>query len=208
MRVAKLLFCIMGLIISLSPAAQAANNGRIVFINPGIRGEVFWENVTSTMQAAADQLGFELDVKWADRNKLTMQSLGIDSIRHQPKPDFIVLVNEERAAIPILLEAERNGVKTVFLSSPPTAQEYAAFTAQHGELKHVLGAVIADMNNAGFRMAKALVEEASRRNLHGDDGKLHLLAIAGDEISPSSSARNEGLLSYVKSRDDVDQDGS
>lgn len=203
MRITKLLGCILGLFISLSAAAHAANGGKIVFINPGTRGEVFWENVTSAMSAAADQLGFELEVKWAERNKLNMQSLGINAVKSAEKPDYIILVNEERAAIPILVEAERAGVKTLFLSNPPITQEYTDYSKQHGELRHVVGAVVADMTNAGYRMAQALVEEADRRKLHGEDGKLHLLAIAGDEISPSSSARNQGLLAYVSTRDDI-----
>src|SRR5690606_8986557 len=102
---------------------QASASERMVFINPGARGEDFWESVTRSMEAAASQLGIELDVKWAGRNKINMQTLGIAEANSKEKPRVLILVNEERAAMPILEAAEAAGVNTVFLSNAPTQEE-------------------------------------------------------------------------------------
>jgi ABC-type sugar transport system substrate-binding protein len=187
----------------LSGVASAASPEKVVFINPGIRGEVFWENVARSMQVAANQLGFVLDVRWAERNKFKMQALGIAAAEAEEKPSFIILVNEERAASPILAATEKAGIKTVFLSSPMSDHDVAAFEAQHGAIKYLLGSIVPDMSDAGARMGRALVEEASRLKLHASDGKLHLVGLAGDDISPTSLMRNQGFYDFLKQREDV-----
>lgn len=191
------------LVSQLFGAVSAQSADRIVFINPGARGEDFWENVSLSMHAAAEQLGFELEVLWAGRNKFNMQKLGVAVAERDDKPAIMILVNEERAASPILQAAEKAGIKTIFLSNALSREEITEFEARNGPLKHMLGSVVPDLYQAGLRMARAMIEEADHRQLHSKDGKLHVVAIAGDEISNSSLQRNEGFLDYIKSRDDV-----
>ena len=119
--------------------------GRVVFVNPGKRGEVFWELVAQAMEVSARQLNFQLEVLWAERNKLTMRQLGLAAVGRAEKPDFLVLVNEESAASPIVAAAEAAGVTSVFISNPLSEGEMARFEQDHGPTRHLLGSLEPDM---------------------------------------------------------------
>ncbi|WP_051085782.1 ABC transporter substrate-binding protein [Neomegalonema perideroedes] len=190
----------------LSAASALAEARSVVFINPGKRGEVFWELVAQTMKTAADQLDLKLEVLWSERNKLTMRDLGLSVVARPEKPDFLVLVNEENAAPPILAAAEQAGVATIFISSPLSPEELARVERDHGPTEHLLGALEPDMKAAGWRMAERLVAAAEAAGLRDADGALHLLALAGDEITIVSTQRTQGMLDYVATRPDVTVD--
>ncbi|MDD2867741.1 ABC transporter substrate-binding protein [Neomegalonema sp.] len=180
-----------------------AESRSVVFLNPGKRGEVFWELVARTMEVSARQLDFELEVLWSERNKLTMRDLGLSVAARPEKPDFLVLVNEENAAPPILAAADEAGIATIFISSSLAPEDMARLEQDHGPIRHLLGAIEPDMKAAGWRMAEELVRAAEAAGLTGDDGQIHLLALAGDEITPVSTQRTQGMLDYVATRPDV-----
>lgn len=184
-----------------NPAPPSA--GRVVFVNPGKRGEVFWELVAQAMEVSARQLNFQLEVLWAERNKLTMRQLGLAAVGRAEKPDFLVLVNEESAASPIFAAAEAAGVASAFISSPLSAEELARFEQDHGPTRHLLGSLEPDMTAAGWRMAEQLVAAAEAADLRDHDGDFHILALAGDEITAVSTQRTQGMLEFVKTRPDV-----
>lgn len=68
---------------------------------------------------------------------------------------------------------------------------------------HWIGSVVPDVEEAGARMAQALIEGARKKALQSEDGKIHLLALGGDETTPLSLARNRGLMRVVNSNPDV-----
>ena len=51
--------------------------------------------------------------------------------------------------------------------------------------------------DAGYLTARALIERGKRERAFGPDGKLHMLAIAGDRSTPSSIKRNQGMRRAV-----------
>lgn len=182
--------------------AQAAKK-QIVFINPGKQGEVFWELTASTMRAASQQLGFDLEILWSERNKFTMQSLGHDVTMRPEKPDILILTNEENAAAPILKAADAAGIKTFFLLQPPSTLDSASPGETPSRPKHLLGSLEPDMVDAGHRMAQSLVAAAREKNLQSPDGKIYLLALAGDQTSPTSLDRTRGFMDYVGRHSDI-----
>jgi ABC-type sugar transport system substrate-binding protein len=182
---------------------QPALATSVVFVNPGKKGEAFWDMVTQTMLAAARQLGLSVEVLYAERNHRSMQGLGIEVAERATKPEFLILVNEEAAARPILAAADRNGVKTLLISNSLTGEDAQAVGAPRTSLKSWLGSVIPDMEQAGARMAHALIASARTNGLASSDGKIHLFAIGGDEVTPSSVARNRGFQQAVSSYSDV-----
>lgn len=188
---------------AMGAARADASPPRIAFLNPGAKGEAFWELLSKGMQAAADQLGFELEVVWAERNKKTMRELGIQIARRDNPPTYLVIVNEEDAAAPVLAAAEAAGVTTIFLANPLSDDGIRQHVEQHGAIKHLLGSMVYDMQPAGARMADRLVAAAASAKLAASDSRLHLLGLGGDEITASSVARNAGLMSVVATRTDV-----
>jgi ABC-type sugar transport system substrate-binding protein len=188
------------LIVTFGQPALATS---VVFVNPGKKGETFWDMVTQTMKAAARQLGLSVEVLYAERNHRSMQALGIEVAERQTKPEFLILVNEEAAARPILAAADRNGLKTLLISNSLTGGDAEAVGGPRRSLKSWLGSVIPDMEQAGARMANALIDSARTNGRVSSDGKIHLFAIGGDEVTPSSIARNRGFHQAVSSHSDV-----
>jgi ABC-type sugar transport system substrate-binding protein len=191
----------------LAPAGRAvatdAKPLNIVFVNPGKTGEVYWDMVAQTMQAAGRKLNANVEVLTSERNYRTMQELGLGVVARADKPDFLILSNEESAAVPILEAAEAAGIKTLLLSNTLIGGDAARLGQPRQNLKTWLGDITTDLTTAGARMANALIGAARNEKWQSPDGKIHLLGIGGDEITPASIARNAGLQLAVAAAPDV-----
>jgi len=192
---------------ALAPAGRAvaadAKPLNIVFVNPGKTGEVYWDMVAQTMQAAGRKLNANVEVLTSERNYRTMQELGLGVVARSDKPDFLILSNEESAAVPILEAAEIAGIKTLLLSNTLIGQDAVRLGQPRQKLKTWLGDITTDLTTAGARMANALIGAARNEKWQSPDGKIHLLGIGGDEITPASIARNAGLQLAVAAAPDV-----
>lgn len=187
-------------------AAEARSEARpltIVFVSPGKSGEVYWDMVAQTMRAAGRQLDAHIEVLTSERNYRTMQELGFAVLARANKPDFLILSNEESAATPILEAAEAAGVKTLLLSNTLIGADATRLGPPRRVLKTWLGDITTDLQTAGARMANALIGAARREKWQSPDGKIHLLGIGGDEITPASIARNAGLQLAAATAPDV-----
>ncbi|KRQ00704.1 ABC transporter substrate-binding protein [Bradyrhizobium manausense] len=175
----------------------------IVFVSPGKIGEIYWDMVAQTMQAAGRKLNAKVEVLTSERNYRTMQELGLGVVARADKPDFLILSNEESAAVPILEAAEAAGIKTLLLSNSLIGEDAKRLGPPRQILKNWLGDITTDLTTAGARMANALIGAARNEKWQSPDGKIHLLAIGGDEITPASIARNAGLQLAVAAAPDV-----
>jgi len=186
-----------------SAVASNARPLNIVFVNPGKTGEVYWDMVAQTMQAAGRKLDARVEVLTSERNYRTMQELGLGVVARPDKPDFLILSNEESAAVPILEAAEAAGVKTLLLSNTLIGEDAVRLGPPREKLKSWLGDITTDLQTAGARMANALISTARAEKWQSPDGKIHLLGIGGDEITPASIARNAGLKLAADAAPDV-----
>jgi ABC-type sugar transport system substrate-binding protein len=175
----------------------------VVFLNPGKRGEVFWDMVAETMQGAGRQLGLRVEVIYAERNYRLMQSLGYEVIEREKRPQYMVLANEENAGAPLLAAADAAGIRTLLISSDIIAEDRKRYGAPREVLKNWIGSLIPDVEAAGERMAQQLIAEARRKALQSSDGKLHILALGGDERTPSWLDRQRGLERALAAAPDV-----
>jgi len=175
----------------------------IVFVSPGKTGEVYWDMVAQTMQAAGRKLDAHVEVLTSERNYRIMQELGFGVVARADKPDFLILSNEESAAVPILEAAEAAGVKTLLLSNTLIGEDAKRLGPPRSKLTTWLGDITTDLQTAGARMANALIATARAEKWQSPDGKIHILGIGGDEITPASIARNAGLKLAVDAAPDV-----
>jgi ABC-type sugar transport system substrate-binding protein len=132
-----------------------------------------------------------------------MQELGIAVTARTRKPDFLVLVNEESAALPVMEAAEAAGIKTLLLSNTFTGPEAARIGPPRQNFRMWIGDITADLDMAGARMANALFDAARAGGWQSADGKIHILAIGGDETTPASIERNNGLMRAAATAPDV-----
>ncbi|MGY4288327.1 ABC-type sugar transport system substrate-binding protein [Bradyrhizobium sp. LM2.7] len=132
-----------------------------------------------------------------------MRELGLGVVARSDKPDVLILSNEESAAVPILEAADAAGVKTLLLSNTLIGEDAARLGPPRQTLRTWLGDITTDLQTAGARMANALIGAARSEKWQSPDGKIHILGIGGDEITPASIARNAGLQLAVAAAPDV-----
>jgi ABC-type sugar transport system substrate-binding protein len=176
---------------------------RVAFVNPGKSGEVFWDLVSETMRAAAGQLNIAVEIVYSERNHRILREQGMAIVGRAVPPDYLILVNEESAATPIVEAANAAGIKTLLLSNAFAGKEAERYGAPRTVLRNWIGSLVPDTYAAGVRMAKALTDAAERDRWISADGKIHLLALAGDESTPNSITRTSGFTSFVEGRPDV-----
>lgn len=183
-----------GLIFSLILFSSAAQAFSAVFLNPGKQGEHFWDMVTATMQAAADDFNIDLEVVYAERNRVKMVQLGLEIIAREKTPEYLILVNEERAAERIFLASRNTNIKTVMLLNDFVENQRGRVGNPGPNNPNLLGAVIPNNFTAGHRMMTALDKCAKDNDA---EQPYHMLAIGGDKITPASIDRNNGALSFI-----------
>lgn len=176
-------------LLALLPTALWATPLQVTFINPGHDQERFWVMVSDTMQVAADDLSIDLDIRYAQRDRARMLTLARQTIAAEDPPDYLVLVNEEQQAIPLLEPAKARGIKVLMLLNGPTLEQFATVGAPTERYPNWIGVIEPNNFDAGARMARMLIEAAPRR-----DAPAPTLALIGDALTPASIARNRGML--------------
>jgi len=177
------------LLLIFIPTVNAAPH-RVVFMNPGHADQGFWKAVTDTMSAAAEQLGFELEVHYADRQWTRMVHNTERVIARADKPDFLILVNEYQQGANLLALADKAGIPTLMLLNSLTQEQRDIYGTPRGQLKNWLGSLTPDNEIAGYEMAQSLVHNTKPEN---NSPSIALLTLAGDNNTPASLMRLQGL---------------
>ncbi|WP_405279837.1 ABC transporter substrate-binding protein [Cobetia sp. Ld8] len=172
-------------------AAVSRQTLTATFVNPGLRGERFWDMVTDTMQAAALDLNITLEVVYAERNPYLLKKLAIQALESPASPDYLVLVNEEQAASELLTIADNHDTHVVMLLNGLTREQALTHGSPGTIHPSWIGSVIPDNHTAGKRMATQLIKVAREGS---PTGQLHGLALIGDTRTPASIARNAGMV--------------
>jgi ABC-type sugar transport system substrate-binding protein len=181
--------CALGLV-ALPAWAQ-----RVGFVNPGRHDETYWVSAAQAMQRAAQSLDMELEVRYAERDHLRQLDL-VREFAARPaatRPQYLVLVNERRMGGAMLKIASEAGIRCIFAYNTLLPEDRAEFGQPRGRYPLWLGSIVPHAEDAGYLTAKALIARGLREKRFAADGKLHLIAIAGDRSTESSLLRNRGL---------------
>jgi ABC-type sugar transport system substrate-binding protein len=177
----------------------------VVFINPGKSDEVYWVTAARSMQAAARGLGMKLDVRFAERDHLRTIGLAreIAALPADKRPAFAIITNDNGTGPEMLKVLDGAGVKTFFAYSSIPRDARADIGGPRETYKGWLGSLEPYAEDAGYLTARALFETARRAGKPAGDGKYHLVAIAGDRTTPSSTRRNAGMMRALGEAPDV-----
>lgn len=197
---------VLALSLLLCGLMQAVHAQSVVFINPGKSDEIYWLTASRAMEAAAHDLGMQLEVRYAER--IHQKAFDIaDEIVARPqgkRPDFVVFSNDYGSGPRLLRQFEEAGLQSFLAFSGITASSDRAITGTpRAQLKHWIGSLEPQAEDAGYLTARALIERGRKSGARAEDGKLYLIAIAGDRSTPSSVARNEGMMRAVAEHKDV-----
>lgn len=166
---------------------------RVAFINPGYGDRGFWKDVRDTMQAAADQFGFELIVFDSNRDWKQMAESANRVFAMDPPPDYIVAVNEYQQGTRIVLEAQKRNIPVLMLLNDLTDAQKQRFGRPGKELALWIATLVPDNARAGFEIARSLAAAAQNVKNEGAGKDLCLLSLAGDSLTPASLQRLRGL---------------
>lgn len=189
--------------IGFAGAASAARLN-VTFVNPGRSDEYFWVSVSEVMRAAAAQLDIALEVRYAERDRDRMVVLGQEAVARPVPPDYLVAVNEEGFAVDILRRAEQRGVKTFLVLNSLTPEQAAEIGKPGERYRHWIGSILPDNFVAGRRMAEAVIAAAAQAGQRDGRGRVQLLAILGDRLTPASIERTAGLHAALERHPEVE----
>lgn len=200
-RLAVVALCAIVLGVHISPAVGLAADEKpmkIGFVNPGFADKGFWKAVTDVMRAAAADLNAELVVRYGDRQWPLMVKKADELIEMGGDLDYLILVNEHQQVPALLRKANAKGINTILLLNTLTPEQQDKMGPPRKTLPHWLGAITPDNEIAGYEMADAVLTAAEHAGLAPDDGRIDLLSLPGDHITPASLQRVEGLERALK----------
>jgi ABC-type sugar transport system substrate-binding protein len=166
---------------------------RVAFINPGYGDRGFWKDVRDTMQAAADQFGYDLIVYDSDRDSKKMIESAQKVFALDPAPDFIIAVNEYQQGTRIVLEAEERDIPVIMLLNDLTEEQKNNYGRPGEEIDNLIFSLVPDNERAGYDIAMSLIDAARLARDNHQSAPLCLLSIAGDRNTPASLQRLQGL---------------
>lgn len=196
----RLIALVVGMLLAFPASALS-----VVFINPGKTNEAYWVAVADSMKAAAQSLNIDLEMRFTERDHPRALAMALE-IAARPKgkrPDFAIITNDYGLGPKLLSIFEGTGIRCFFAFSPPTAAEQAIFGGPRQNFKHWIGSLEPHAADAGYLTAQALIVKGRYAKAQGGDGKLHMVAIAGDRSTTVSMLRNDGMLRAVSEADDV-----
>ena len=193
------------LILLAAMAATAATAQTVAFINPGKSDEIYWVTAARGMQAAAEDLGMKLEVRYTERDHTRAIEIARE-IAARPagaRPQYAVITNDNATGPGLLRVLDAAGIRTIFAYSSLGAAERSEMGGPRERYKGWLGSIEPRAEDAGYLTARALIEAGRKAKAHARDGKLHLIALAGDRTTPSSIMRNNGMQQAVAESSDV-----
>jgi ABC-type sugar transport system substrate-binding protein len=147
------------------------------------------------MQAAARSLGMTFEVQYAQREPLKTLEIAREMVARPAgkRPEYIVITDDYSVADRLLAIIDPAGVKSFLAYSSIPVDQRGGIGSPRGKYKGWLGSLEPQAEDAGYLTARALIERGKKEKAFGRDGKLHMLAIAGDRSTPSSINRNQGM---------------
>lgn len=169
----------------------AARPIRVTFLNPGLTGEEFWDLVSNFMLAAAEDLEIELTNVRAERDHLKMIKDAAAQVTAEPRPDYIVLVNEKQAGGPMFDSLTNSGIGLILLSNPLDVGQTKIYGRPREKIPNWLGTVAPDQIHAGRAIAEGLIGVGAPR-LPAESPR-EVLAISGSRATSAATDRAIGL---------------
>jgi ABC-type sugar transport system substrate-binding protein len=158
----------------------------VLFLNPGSTQEAFWVSYSQFMQAAARDLGIDLQILYSQRQpELTLAQARL-ALQGPNRPEYLIFVNEQYVAPQILRLAENSGVKLFMVNAVLTPDQQALV----GERDDRIGSLVPNDEEGGYLMMKELIR--LHPSATGTE-PIEVLAFSGLKITPSAQLREHGM---------------
>lgn len=176
------------LVVALAPAAWGGDV-RVGFINPTGPPE-FWNLVDTTMQAAAAELGIDLEIRKSERSRDKAIEFAHAFVDERPRVDYLIATNDVDAGGEIVKIADAAHLKLILLNNDLTMQDWPQYGEPRTTYPYWLGSIVPDHEGAGYGIGTAILTEAARIKTNRP---LKILALTGDAQTPAGLDRVRGL---------------
>ena len=185
----------LAVFIAVPLCPNVARPQSVAFINPGRSDEIYWVTATQAMQAAARNLGITLEVHYAEREPLNTLQIAREVVARPAanRPEYVVITDEYGMFDQLLSIIDPAGVKTFLAYGSVPVDRHKDVGLPRSKYTGWLGSLDPRAEDAGYLTARALIERGKKQKAFAPEGKLHMLAIAGDESTPTSIDRNRGM---------------
>lgn len=173
--------------------AHAQEPVRLAYLIPGSDKEPDWQSAHAFALAAAEDLGFVLEVHYAynDARRLIEIAKTVTG-RPAGKPDYVIFHNYEGAAPYILNEIERNGLYGFMLGSGLSEAVRQDIKGPRVNFKRWLGEFRTDDVGGGFELAQLLFRAAFKRGLTSASGRYTMVLLNGSAGDEAAISRQDG----------------
>jgi len=189
-------------------AAGETRRLQVTFINPGISDAdnptgTFWLSVSAFMQAAAVDLDIDLEIIYSERNHVLMREQAQAVAARAAQPDVVIVVNEKLAAAEMVKALDKAGIKIFVLLNTFVDEQIGEMGRPRQKFPGYLGSLVPDNKIAGYLLARQLFAKARQQGF-GKDGRMEVVAITGDHVTPAAIARNAGLQQAIDEMAEID----
>lgn len=176
--------------------AQTNSKPEVLFINPGKESEDFYATANQAMTYAAAQLNLSLTTVYGQRNRIKTISDGTKAIQEASPSSYVIVVNEQKTAAPLVKAVLERGQKLVIAFNPLLANDPddAVFGLPREKYPNYIGTLVPDNVQAGRLIAEALISAAPA----GDDWGV--IALNGLSATPAATDRLAGLKQALASK--------
>ena len=135
----------------------------MLFVNPSLPGEPFWQRVEAITRAAATELGVELEVIYGEGNRIIQLQQLEKYLAYRATPDYVLLINYPSGAEQTLTLLDKYKVKHITLERTLSGPELQAVGKPKQRFPYWLGEIHHNNEQAGFDLAKALYQQAKNK---------------------------------------------
>lgn len=166
---------------------------RVGFLDPA-DPPTFWNLVDATMQAAAAELGIDVDIRSMEGSHDKAIARAREFLAEKPPVDYLIVCNNLDIGGEIIKMADAANVKMIFLNVDLDRKDWAEYGEPRTKYPNWLGSITPDHEGAGYGIASAILTEAARLK---SNRPLRILGLTGEANTPASVERVRGLKRAV-----------
>lgn len=185
-----------------SMAAQEAERQHFVLLRPDL-DHPFWELYQSAMKSACEDIGCDVEVKFAewDHFKMIEQAKELGTL--EKKPDAVFFQSYKQNGPALIKVLNDAGINAFLVNAGLTSEQAKETGIPREKYSHWIGQIMPDDEGAGASTAEALYREAKKRG-YAKDGKIYFVGIEGNSADGASIERLKGLNRVVESHEDLE----
>lgn len=197
-RYQRLMMCGVVVVLSLSSVSFGEEHITIAMFTPRAEHDMFWGPFVGFMQEAVNDLNMELEVYYANDNRMEMKRQIEEAVTRADKPDALVIKNFQ-AQGEIFIEIADDAEVPIFVVNTGFQPEDNMGKPRE-KYRYWIGEMLPDDEGAGFGLAELLIQEAAARS----DENISLLGIEGYASSGASIERVKGLKRALEQHPEVE----